>query len=59
MTQPSLDRHKLAQLEELVELAKEIEEKLRIYNRESQRIAEKWQDRADKNHKSLNALEDG
>lgn len=59
MTQPSLERQKLAQLEELLELAKAIEEKIRIYDRESQEIAEKWQDRADKKRQSVNCLEDG
>lgn len=48
MTQPSLEQQKLAQLEELAELAKVTEEKIRNFNQDSQKIAEKWQDWADK-----------
>jgi hypothetical protein len=58
MTQPSLNQQKLAQLEELAELAKVAEEKICNFNQESQKMAEKWQDWAKKKRQSVGHLED-
>jgi hypothetical protein len=58
MTQPSLDRQKIAQLEELAELAQVAAEKIWNFNQESQQMAEKWQDWAKKKRQAVNRLED-
>lgn len=57
MTQPSLDPQKLDRLEELAEIAKIVEDKMRNFDRESQKIAEKWQNWADRKRQSVNHQE--
>lgn len=44
-------------LEELAELAKIVEDKMRNFDRESQKIAEKWQNWAGRKHQSVNHQE--
>lgn len=58
MNQPSLEQQKLAQLEALAEMAKITEEKIRNFNQESQKMAEKWQNLVDKKHESVNYSEE-
>lgn len=57
MNQPSLNQQ-LAQLEKLAELAKVTEEKIQVFNQQSQKIAQKWQDWADKKRKFINESEE-
>jgi len=47
MTQPSLNEEKQAQLGELLEAAREVEEKLREFGEISAAVAEKWQRKAE------------
>ncbi len=47
MKQPSLNENPLSELNEILELARLTEEKLKEFSEESKRIAQKWQLRAE------------
>ncbi|MFB2920035.1 MULTISPECIES: hypothetical protein [Aerosakkonema] len=48
MTKPSLNEQQLAELDEILNFAKEVEQKIKEFSEESEKIAQKWQRRAEK-----------
>jgi len=47
MIKPTLEKEELAELDELVMAAQELGQKLENFGQESQKIAEKWQSKAE------------
>ncbi|MBW4576000.1 MAG: hypothetical protein KME08_12030 [Aphanothece sp. CMT-3BRIN-NPC111] len=47
MTQASLNEQQLAELDELLELARVAEQKLKEFSEESDKVAQKWQRKAE------------
>ncbi|MCL1466115.1 hypothetical protein [Argonema galeatum] len=47
MTKPSLNEQQLAELDEVLNFAKEVEQKIKQFSEESEKIAQKWQRRAE------------
>jgi hypothetical protein len=47
MTKPTLEKQELAELDKLVMAAQELGQKLEYFGQESQKIAEKWQSKAE------------
>ena len=47
MTKPSLNEQQLAELDEVLNFAKEVEQKIKEFSEDSEKIAQKWQRRAE------------
>jgi len=47
MTKPSLNQQQLAELDEIINFAKEVEQKIKEFSEKSEKIAQKWQRRAE------------